>query len=175
MTKYPFLSDEWLAQARAVYSEADAEGAFNREPPPVTVRVNLVVNQSPFSGAPIDAHVDTSTGRLSVDKGHLPEPDVTVSLDYDTARSLFVTGDVQAAMQAFLMGRIKVDGDLTKLLDPRSGLFPAGGMATGSGAGAPAAARPPAPSATEEPGQASLGSVADARLDIAARLQAITE
>ena len=113
MAKYPFLSDDWVTEARRIYAEVEAAGALSREPAPVTVRVNLVVNEVPFSPSPVEAHVDTSTGRVAIDTGHLPGPDVTVSLDYATARSLFVSGDVQAAMQAFLTGRIKVDGDLT--------------------------------------------------------------
>ena len=46
-------------------------------------------------------------------------------MGYGTARSLFVAGDVQTVMQAFLGGRVRVDGDLSKLLDPRSGIWPA--------------------------------------------------
>jgi putative sterol carrier protein len=164
MAKYPFLSDEWVAEARVIYAQAEASGAMARDAAPVAVRVNLVVTEVPFSDTLIDAHVDTSAGRVAIDTGHLPEPDVTVSLDYATARSLFVSGDVQAALQAFLTGRIKVDGDLTKLLDPRSGIWPAGGMA----------GRPPTASAGP-PSQPGLGTVAPEALDVAARLQAITE
>ena len=79
----------------------------------------------PFSERPIDAHVDTSSGGVAISTGHLPGPDVTVSMGYGTARALFVAGDVQTVMQAFLGGRIRVDGDLSKLLDPRSGIWPA--------------------------------------------------
>ena len=45
-------------------------------------------------------------------------------MGYGTARALFVAGDVQTVMQAFLGGRIRVNGDLSKLLDPRSGIWP---------------------------------------------------
>ena len=164
MAKYPFLSDEWLAEARLIYAQAEANEVLARPPALAPVRVNLVVTEVPWSGSSIDAHVDTSAGRVSIDTGHLPEPDVTISLEYTTARSLFVSGDVQAALQAFLTGRIKVDGDLTKLLDPRSGIWPAGGM------GGPSLGRSPNPA--EQPG---LGSVGAETQDVAARLQAITE
>lgn len=164
MAKYPFLSDEWVSEARVIYAQAEASGAMARDTAPVAVRVNLVVTEVPFSGSAIDAHVDTTAGRVAIDTGHLLGPDVTISLDYVTARSLFVTGDVQAALQAFLTGRIKVDGDLTKLLDPRSGIWPVGGMAGRPQAG-------PASPVT----QPGLGTVAPEALDVAARLQAITE
>jgi putative sterol carrier protein len=60
--------------------------------------------------------VDTSSGRLEVEPGHLESPDLTVTLSYATAKSILVDGDAQAAMNAFLGGRIKVDGDITKML-----------------------------------------------------------
>ena len=133
MTKYAFLSDEWVGEAQRIYAESGAAGAIAGNAGLTPVRVNLIVTDAPFSPAPIDAHVDTSAGRFDIDVGHLAEPDVTISMGYDTARSLFVQGDVQAVLQAFLGGRIKVDGDLSKLLDPRSGIFPASSAATSPG------------------------------------------
>jgi putative sterol carrier protein len=53
---------------------------------------------------------------LILDTGHLEEPDVTVTLDYDTAKAVFVDGTAQAGMQAFMAGRVKVEGDMAKLL-----------------------------------------------------------
>jgi hypothetical protein len=124
MTKYAFLSDEWVGEAKRIYAEAGAGEIGGADLAPV--RVNLIVTEVPFSESPVDAHVDTSGGRFDIDVGHVGQPDVTVSLGYDTARSLFVQGDVQSVLQAFLGGRIKVDGDLSKLLDPRSGIWPGG-------------------------------------------------
>ncbi len=48
--------------------------------------------------------------------GHLENADVTVTLDYETARAIFVDGTAHAGMQAFMQGRIKVEGDLAKLV-----------------------------------------------------------
>ena len=76
--------------------------------------MNLVVKGAP-SGT-VDAHIDTSGGVLDLETGHLDKPDLTITVDAATARSLFIDGDPQAAMQAFLSGRIKVDGDISKLL-----------------------------------------------------------
>ena len=128
------------------------------------VRVNLIVAEAPFSATALDAHVDTSSGRLNIDTGHLSDPDVTVSMAYSTARSLFVQGDIQAVMQAFLGGRIKVDGDLSKLLDPQSGIWPSS-----------APPRPVGLGGTPGAGQGDLGfPKADAE-QIARRLQEITD
>jgi hypothetical protein len=172
MAKYPFLSDEWVAEARRIYGQAEAAGAISGEAAPAQVRVNLVVTEVPFSGGVVDAHVDTSAGGIALGTGHLTGPDVTVSLDYATARALFVSGDVQGALQAFLTGRIKVDGDLTKLLDPRSGIWPGVAGAGVAGAGVAGAGAAEAASGPAQPG---LGVVAPNITDVATQLQAITE
>jgi hypothetical protein len=163
--KYPFLSDEWVSEARRIYSEAEASsGGVIGGRAMAPVRVNLIVAEAPFSASALDAHVDTSSGRLNIDTGHLANPDVTVSMAYSTARSLFVQGDIQAVMQAFLGGRIKVDGDLSKLLDPQSGIWPT----------------PPAPGTAvvggnAEGAQPDLGFPKPDAEQIARRLQEITD
>jgi len=112
VNQYPFLSDEWVDESRRIreeYKDQIPEIA-------VSVRMNQVVNEVPFGDGVIHAHVDTSSGRLEVEPGHLESPDLTVTLSYATAKSILVDGDAQAAMNAFLGGRIKVDGDITKML-----------------------------------------------------------
>ena len=44
------------------------------------------------------------------------EPDLTVTLDYGTAKAILVDGNPQAGMQAFMAGKVKVQGDMTKLM-----------------------------------------------------------
>jgi hypothetical protein len=112
MPKYAFLSPEWIEAARAVQS-VHAAGV---EPPALAVRMNLVVEDVPFGEPTLDAHLDTSGGTVELELGHLPAADVKVSLDYPTAKKIIVDGDGQAAMQAFMGGRIRVEGDVTKLL-----------------------------------------------------------
>ena len=112
MLPHPFLSDEWMTAARAIYDEhAHDAPAF-----PFRVRINLIATGVPFGEGRIKAFIDTSDGQLRLDLGELERPDTTVTTDYDTARLAFVEQDQQAVMQAFLSGRIKVQGDLTKVL-----------------------------------------------------------
>jgi len=107
-----FLSDEWIAESRRIRDE------FKDRLPSVgvSVRMNQVVNEVPFGDGVIKAHIDTSSGVLEVDHGHLENPDLTITLSYDTAKAIFVDGDAQEAMNAFLGGRIRVDGDVTKMI-----------------------------------------------------------
>lgn len=115
---YPFLSDEWIEAARALRAEYDLP------PPPVPVTMNLVVTDVPFGAGRLLGYLDTTNGGLDIELGHLERPDVTVTTDYETTRLIIVDGDMQAAMAAFLGGKIKVDGDITKMLQFQAPLPP---------------------------------------------------
>jgi SCP-2 sterol transfer family len=121
MPKHAFLSPDWIEAARAIQKEH----AGAPETLEVSVRMNLVVEDVPFGEPTIDAHLDTSDGTLDLELGHLTEVDVKVTLDYPTAKAILVDNDGQAAMQAFMSGRIRVEGDMAKLLSfqaaPQSG------------------------------------------------------
>jgi hypothetical protein len=108
---FDFLSDEWVAEARRIRAEHKGVSTPNASP----VRINLIVTEVPNSGH-IDAHVDTSFGELDIERGHIEGTDLTVTLDYETAKALLVDGNPQAAMSAFMTGKIRVDGDMSKLL-----------------------------------------------------------
>lgn len=112
MATHPFLSPEWIDEARRIHDEYRGRSA----PAPGDVRVNLVVTDVPFGSGSIDAHVDTTSGELDIDTGHLASAELTLTLDYDTARAILVEQNPQAGMQAFMGGRINVQGDMTKLL-----------------------------------------------------------
>ncbi len=112
MATYLFLSDEWLDQARAIRAEFDGKGA----PIEHSIRMNLIIAAVPFGEGTVHAHVDTSTGELVLDTGHIDPVDLKVSLDYDVARAILVEGNPQAGIQAFMSGKIKVEGDIAKLM-----------------------------------------------------------
>jgi putative sterol carrier protein len=109
---HPFLSDEWIEAARAI-----REKYIGQVPKiPFSVRMNQVITKVPFGEGTLRTHLDTSNGELVMDLGHIEGPDLTVTTDYETARLIFVGRDPQAAMQAFLSGKVKVDGDMTKMM-----------------------------------------------------------
>lgn len=112
MEKHEFLSPAWTEAARKV-----REQYAGRAPaPPINLRMNLVVNDVPFADGPIDAHLDTSEGSFELDEGHLEEADLMVTVDYETAKAILIDQNPQAGMQAFMAGRIRVEGDMSKLL-----------------------------------------------------------
>src|SRR5665213_1468647 len=112
MTTYLFLSDEWLDEARSIRTEYEGRGGSIDH----AVRMNLVVVEVPFGEGAIHAHADTSTGELILDIGHIDPVDLTVTIGYDIARALLVEGNPQAGLQAFMQGKIKVEGDIAKLM-----------------------------------------------------------
>ena len=111
MAKYPFLSDEWLAEVRKLGEEHQGGGGVAH-----AVKMNQIITDVPFGDGTINAHMDTSSGEMQMDMGHVDNPDVTVTLDYETAKAIFVEGNPQAGMQAFMAGKVKVQGDMTKLM-----------------------------------------------------------
>ncbi len=110
--KHPFLSDDWLAEARRMGKEyADQLDAGE-----YLIRMNQVITEVPFGDGTLHTHIDSSSGTMEIETGHLEEPDVTVTLDYETARAVFIEGKPDAGMQAFMAGKVVVQGDMTKLL-----------------------------------------------------------
>ena len=73
------------------------------------------------SDGDVKTFIDTTDGRLVMRKGEIESADVTLTTDYATARALFVDQDPQAAMQAFMSGKIKVQGDMSKLMMLQAG------------------------------------------------------
>ncbi len=112
MTTYAFLSDDWVIEARKIREEFDGQGATM----PHQIRMNLVITDVPFSAEPVDAHMDSSDGQLKLDLGHIDPVDLKVTLDYGTAKSILVEGNPQVGMQAFMAGKVKVEGDMAKLM-----------------------------------------------------------
>jgi len=110
VTKHPFLSDDWFAEVRRLH---DAVGGA--APEGADIRMNLMITGTPFDGD-LPMHMSAAGGRADWGKGHLDEPDVTLTLGYDTARAIFVDGNPQAAIEAFMAGKIVVQGDITKLM-----------------------------------------------------------
>jgi len=109
---HQFLSEEWVAAVVALQEEY-----LGRATPPRTpLRLNGTVTDAPFAEGPVSMSLDTSSGVGVVRHGHLDDAVVTMSTDYETARTLLVDGDPQAVIDAFMRGRILVQGDLATLI-----------------------------------------------------------
>ena len=115
---YKFLSDEWVEAARKLREEA---GSTASTPAPQPVKMNLVITEVPFGDGTVQAHMDSTSGEVRLEVGHLDSPDVTATLDYETAKALMVDNNPQAGMQAFMAGKIQLQGDMTKAMALQTG------------------------------------------------------
>ncbi|MDG2262370.1 MAG: SCP2 sterol-binding domain-containing protein [Actinomycetota bacterium] len=109
---HAFLSDEWLAAVLALRDEFDQVDM----PAEARIVMNQVISDVPFGDGKLEISVDTTSGALDIKKGHLDNADVMVRTDYATAKSVLVEQDPQAVMQAFMSGKILVEGDIAKLM-----------------------------------------------------------
>jgi hypothetical protein len=119
---YPFLSDEWFVAVRAIVDARSVE-----IPPHAELAMNLVVTETPF-GEDRRLHIGARDGKADWGTGHVADADLTLTTDYLTAREIFMSGNPQAGMQAFMDGKVKLQGDLTKLM---------AAQVAGTGPGAP--------------------------------------
>jgi len=109
---YAFLSPDWIEAAKAVRQKY-ADQAVKVS---TIIRLNGVVTNTPFGADPVSVQLDTSSGIVQLELGLLENPDLTITTDYATARKIFVEQDQAGAMQAFMGGFIKVQGDMMKLM-----------------------------------------------------------
>jgi putative sterol carrier protein len=117
---YVFLTDEWIAAARELREK------YADRMPQVTieVKINQVITDVPFGEGTVNAYIDSSDGNLDLELGELDEPDVTLTTDYDTAKSMIVDQDPAVVMQSFMAGKIKVQGDMMKLMAMQTAVPP---------------------------------------------------
>jgi hypothetical protein len=119
--KHQFLSDEWIEAARKVKAEFEGRGEPSQHP----IRMNQVITDIPFPPHEVKSYLDTAAGDFDLDLGHIDGADVTVTMPYDVAKGVMIDGDPQLGMQAFLEGRIRIDGDMTKLMVLQTGALDA--------------------------------------------------
>ena len=123
MAKHAFLSDEWFAIVEKLVEEHGAE-----TPAHASLVMNLTVTETPF-GAERHLHMGAKEGRGHWGIGHATDADVSLTTDYATAKEVFVSGDPAAGMQAFMAGKVKVQGDMAKLMAAQAGGGSPGGSA----------------------------------------------
>jgi hypothetical protein len=113
--KHQFLSDDWFAIVEKLVEQHGADA-----PASANVMVNLVVTDTPC-GDERQMHMGARDGKGHWGIGHEPDADVTLTTDYATAKQVFVSGDPNAGMQAFMQGKVRVQGDMAKLMASQQG------------------------------------------------------
>lgn len=113
---HAFLSDPWFDAVEALRGEA---------PEPPAAMKDLTLNVIVQGGPDGDREVHMTGGQF--ERGLADGAPTKLTVPFDIAKALFVEGNPQAAMQAFMSGQIKVEGDMSKLMSMQ-----AGGMAAPS-------------------------------------------
>ncbi|MGC8466373.1 MAG: SCP2 sterol-binding domain-containing protein [Acidimicrobiales bacterium] len=118
-----FLSPEWIERVRTLRKEHASESPSLE----AKITMNLIVTELPFEQDELRAYVRTTEGFVDLELGELSDAEVTVTIDYATTKAIFVDGNPQAAIEAFMAGKIRVTGDMTKLLSLQALMTPSDG------------------------------------------------
>ena len=105
-----FLSEAWF----------DAVEKLRAEQPPADASMSdLTLNIVVTGGPEGDAEVHVKNGNF--ERGLVDDAPTKLTVPYDVAKAVFIENNQQAAMQAFMGGQIKVEGDMSKLMAMQGG------------------------------------------------------
>ncbi|MHB8437941.1 MAG: AarF/UbiB family protein [Acidimicrobiales bacterium] len=110
---HEFLSPDWIDAVRAIREEYRVHEDNVAAP---ALRANLVVTDVPFGDGIVRAHVDSSGSGVEIDLGHVEGAELTITIDHATARAMVVEQQPVKVMQAFMSGKVVIDGDLAAAL-----------------------------------------------------------
>src|SRR4029450_8758784 len=100
-----FLSDDWFDAV---------EGLRDEQPEAPAALKDLVINIVVAGGPDGDREIHMAGGQF--ERGLADGAPTKLTAPFDVAKSLFIDGNQQAGMQAFMSGQIKVEGDMSRLM-----------------------------------------------------------
>lgn len=101
-----FLTDDWFTKVAELTAQA---GDLNLPPALNALAINLIVTDAAHQ-----IELALASGKLQ--KGLAEHAKTTLTMDAETLRKVFLEYDMTAAMQAFMTGKIKVQGDMSQLM-----------------------------------------------------------
>jgi putative sterol carrier protein len=104
-----FLSEEW---ARAVTEALNASEEFQQAAANQQVKLQQIVTDAPEGGGKY--YFSLEDGKAEIDLGEVIDPEATLSQDYETA--VAISRMELNPQNAFMQGRLKVQGNMMKLL-----------------------------------------------------------
>lgn len=102
-----FLSDAWFDEVEKIRGELG-------DPPAPAGMADLQLNIVVSGGPDGDREIHLNAGQF--ERGLVDGAPTKLTVPFDVAKSMFIDGNQQAAMQAFMSGQIKVEGDMSKLM-----------------------------------------------------------
>lgn len=100
-----FLSQAWFDQVNELNAQA---GDLNLPPNLASVILNASVTGEQ------GANLYLKEGKIH--QGNTPDAISSVVIDDATLSNIISTGDVNQAIEAFMMGKIRIDGDMTQVM-----------------------------------------------------------
>lgn len=110
MSTHRFMSEGWINEINNVRASlGDVEVPDNAK----AISLNFTIKFG-------DAEEKASVQGGELKSGHSADAKTTLILPAEVAKKLFVERDQSAAMQAFMSGQIKVEGDMSQLMQMQS-------------------------------------------------------
>ncbi|USZ14436.1 SCP2 sterol-binding domain-containing protein [Moraxella sp. FZLJ2107] len=100
-----FLSQAWFDEVAALNAQA---GDLNLAPNLDSVLLNAIITGDDA------AELHLKNGKIA--QGLVDNANSTVTVDRETLVQIISTGDVNIAIEAFMLGKIRVDGDMTQVM-----------------------------------------------------------
>ncbi len=101
-----FLTDEWFSEVDRLTAEA---GDLNLPPALANTKINLKITNT----ANGDVNAALENGVLK--KGET-DATTTINIDQETLKVIALKGDMNEAMNAFMSGKIRIDGDMGQVM-----------------------------------------------------------
>jgi hypothetical protein len=108
---HSFMSNAWFD---AIVKIRDEVGEIPVDEAIKEVVINLVVTDGPDG----DQEMHVKAGNF--DRGLVEGAPTKLTMPYEVARNLFVERDQQVAVQAFMSGQIKIEGEIGPLMQLRT-------------------------------------------------------
>ena len=105
-----FLSEEWFTKVNEL---KDAAGDLEVPAQLADLQLNINVTDG-------DSEVCMALNGGSLEQGSIADAGTTLIVPKDLAYKLFIEQDQSAAMQGFMSGQIKVEGDMSKMMAMQS-------------------------------------------------------
>lgn len=102
-----FLTEAWFSKVDELTTQA---GDLNLSPALQSLAINFIVSDV----AKGVTELSLASGKFK--KGLADNAKTTLNMDEDTLKKVFLQFDMTAAMQAFMTGKIKVQGDMSQLM-----------------------------------------------------------
>ena len=100
-----YLSDEWFARIEELSEELNVEIPAQM----ADMKINMTATSD-------EGDCDFCMNGGKIQKGHLDDAPTKVTVPIEYAKKIFVEQDQAAGMQAFTSGKLKVEGDMMKMM-----------------------------------------------------------